>query len=432
MEGDSRASLALGFILVLLNAFFVAAEYALVGTRRSRIEALAKRGSRGAQAVLAALDDLPRYVAGVQTAITLLGIGIGALLEPVLSTAVESSLGNINDALSSTIAIILVAAPLVVLGELIPKYATLRVPEKVAITFVVPLRFLLFFIYPLTFLLQSAGALLLRPLGVDMRKMEKEIISKDELALMVKDAQGTELDEAHATVVGKALRLDQLDAADIMVHRVDIRWLPLNARREDLPELLRSVSHSRLPVCADDLDDLRGIVYLQDLVKKWDEPGFALEQIMRPAEFIPESLAADRIVQRMRETKTQILVVRDEYGGTSGLVTLEDVIEEVFGDLEDRLEAERPRIERVSEQRVVARGDVRYDELLDFLGRDDGGDEYTTETLAEIVLEQLQHVPRPGETVEIPVGKLRVEAMSRSRIIRVGLTPNVAVDTARA
>jgi CBS domain containing-hemolysin-like protein len=134
----------------------------------------------------------------------------------------------------------------------------------------------------------------------------------------------------------------------------------------------------------------------------------------------------------MRETKTQILVVRDEYGGTSGLVTLEDVIEEVFGDLEDRLEAERPRIERVSEQRVVARGDVRYDELLDFLGRDDGGDEYTTETLAEIVLEQLQHVPRPGETVEIPVGKLRVEAMSRSRIIRVGLTPNVAVDTARA
>ncbi len=174
MEGDSRASLALGFILVLLNAFFVAAEYALVGTRRSRIEALAKRGSRGAQAVLAALDDLPRYVAGVQTAITLLGIGIGALLEPVLSSAVERSLGNINDALSSTIAIILVAAPLVVLGELIPKYATLRVPEKVAITFVVPLRFLLFFIYPLTFLLQSAGALLLRPLGVDMRKMEKE------------------------------------------------------------------------------------------------------------------------------------------------------------------------------------------------------------------------------------------------------------------
>jgi CBS domain containing-hemolysin-like protein len=132
-------------------------------------------------------------------------------------------------------------------------------------------------------------------------------------------------------------------------------------------------------------------------------------------------MGADRLVQRMREAKTQILIVSDEYGGTSGLLTLEDITEEVFGDLEDRLEADRPPIERVNDKRIVARADVRYDEVLEFLDYEDPSETYTTETLSEIVMEELKRIPVVGDTVPIPIGTLRVDHMTRRRVIRVSV-----------
>jgi putative hemolysin len=221
--------------------------------------------------------------------------------------------------------------------------------------------------------------------------------------------------------VSKALRLDQKTAEDLMNHRVDIQWLPLEITREELAQELKKIPHSRIPVARGDLDDIVGVVYLQDLVGRWDDPDFTLESILRPAEFVPESMGADRLVQRMREAKTQILIVSDEYGGTSGLLTLEDITEEVFGDLEDRLEADRPPIERVNDKRIVARADVRYDEVLEFLDYEDPSETYTTETLSEIVMEELKRIPVVGDTVPIPIGTLRVDHMTRRRVIRVSV-----------
>jgi CBS domain containing-hemolysin-like protein len=173
-------------------------------------------------------------------------------------------------------------------------------------------------------------------------------------------------------------------------------------------------------VCRGDIDDLVGIAYLHDIVKNLRREDFSLEKLLRPAIAVPENLTMEKIIAQMRDSKTQILIVMDEYGGTSGLITLEDVVEEVFGELEDRIESDRPPIELLPGGRISARSDVRYDEMVSFLHLDiDTGD--NTDTLATIIVNDLERVPRPGDSVQTPLGTLRVENMARRRVTRVSL-----------
>lgn len=425
--------LAIGVVLFLGNAFFVAAEYALVGVRKSGIEAQAKKGGRAANLLLAALNDQSKYVAGIQTAITFLGIAIGALLEPALSRIIKGLIGPVLPAgVVSVISIVAVSYPLVVIGELVPKYVTLRYTEPIAYAVIRPLMGFMVLLRPFTWLFQVTANLVLRLFRINVTH-EEGAISREELALLVQAGETSgEFDESQADVITKALRLDKLDANDIMIHRLDMKWLDSRTPKEELLARLGEIPHSRIPICAGDIDDLQGIVYVSDILRRWNDPEFSLEMVRRPAEFVPENLTLDRMLERMRATKTQILIVQDEYGGTSGLVTLEDVIEEVFGDLEDTLESERPPLEWASSTRVTARADVRYDELLDFLEIEPEDDGPGTETLATIIVDRLGRTPKIGDAVELPIGKARVEQLSRHRIIRVGVIlskvrPNPAV-----
>jgi CBS domain containing-hemolysin-like protein len=221
-------------------------------------------------------------------------------------------------------------------------------------------------------------------------------------------------------MVARALKIDQLMAKDIMVHRLDIKWLDIALSTADLMKKLKTIPYGRIPVCKGDIDDVLGVAYLHDIVKNLDRPDFQLEQILRPAITIPENLAIDKIVAQMRDSKTQILIVLDEYGGTSGLITLEDVVEEVFGELEDRLEYERSPIEILPTGRISARADVRIDELLARLHSDvaiEGG----TQTLAQVIVDTLGRVPKPGDHVDTPFGTMRVDNMARQRITRVSV-----------
>jgi CBS domain containing-hemolysin-like protein len=180
-------------------------------------------------------------------------------------------------------------------------------------------------------------------------------------------------------------------------------------------------------VCDKDIDEVVGIVYVQDIVAHWEDPKFSLSKIMRAPEFVPENLTLDKMVARMREAKTQIVIVKDEYGGTSGLVTLEDIVEEIIGDMEDRLESERPSIEQTNELRITARADVRYDELLGFLKLDLNGGEFTTQTLASLIIDEIGRLPKIGDSVKLPIGTLKVENLARHRITRVtvNLDPSI-------
>lgn len=415
-------------ILLIASAFFVAAEYALVGARKSKIESLAKKGNRNAKRALRAIDERSIYIATTQIGITMTGIALGALTEPYLSALIHGGASGLPEQATSTLAILLVTYPIVVLGELAPKYVTLRYAERVAMFVIGPLMVVTPVLRPLAWLFQRTTGLVVRVFGVNIEDAEKQGLSREELAVLFQ-ASSTEgeFDEPQAQFLTKTLQFDTLDAEDVMIHRLDVKWLDLNTPKHELPAKVGAVRHSRIPVCEGDIDEVVGIVYVQDLLARWDDPDFSLAKIMRAPEFVPENLTLDRMVARMRESKTQIVIVKDEYGGTSGLVTLEDVVEEIIGDMEDRLESERPSIESTSETRVTARADVRYDELLNYLKIDNNDGTYTTETLASLIVDHLGRMARIGDSMPLPIGTLKVDNMARQRITRVSVNIDPAV-----
>ena len=421
--------IVVSILLILGSAFFVAAEYSIVSSRKSRIEGLAKKGHRGASGLLRVLSDMSPYVASVQIAITMIGIGVGSITEPFIKHWLQSlfpaNLPPVVHTLVEILSIIAVTFLVVVFGELVPKYAALRASERLALLTYRPLSLFTTLFSPLVWLVQAAAGLVLRPFGIDLKHESSEAVPKEELLMLVRSggAEGV-LDKAQAELVTRALRLDALFARDIMVHRLDVKWLDASLSREATLHRITEVPYNRIPVCRGDVDDFVGIVYLHDIVRNLGSDDFSLEAMARPVVAIPENLTLERIVSTMRENKTQMLLVQDEYGGTSGIVTLEDVVEEVFGELEDGQEAERPLIEVRGGGRLSARAEVRVDELVDYLDSDAPEIEADTRTLAQVIVDGLGRVPRTGDCVEAPLGTLRVENMARRRITRVAVQPH--------
>lgn len=421
MDGNLGMRAALSLALILGNAFFVATEYALVGARRSKAEALARAGNGSAKLLLKALDNLGQTVAGIQVAITMFGIGVGTLTEPFIARLLRSLFGSADPRVSIAVAFLLATYLLVVIGELVPKYMALVDPDRVALAVVRPLLFFVAVLKPLVWLASRSARLILLPFGINTEALKNESYGKGELLFMIRSGKDEgAIDKIQAEVVTRALRLDALTADDIMIHRLDIKWLDASLTKEQVLERVSQVPYNRLPVCRGDIDDVVGVVYLHDIVKHLNDEPFDLVSICRPAVVIPENLPLDKIVARMREEKIQILIVCDEYGGTSGLITLEDVVEEVFGEIEDQLEQERPPIETYPSGRISARGEVRLDELASYVGVE-VHEGMSTDTLAEIIVNALERVPRIGDTVETELGTLRVENMARRRITRVAL-----------
>lgn len=412
-------------LLVLGSFFFVAAEYAIVSARKSRVEALARKGSKPAKRLAKQLEDISGLVAASQIGITMIGIGVGSITEPFVTESIVNLFGRSPSPtiakLLHVVSFLLITFVLVVAGELVPKYLSLRIPEKMALLFFRPLAFLVLILKPIIWLAQAAAKLVLRPLGIREEDGSKDTLAKEELVMLVQSggAEGT-LDKLHADMVSRALRLDILAARDIMIHRLDIKWLDCSLDRDQLRTKLRQIPFTRIPVCNGDIDDVVGIAYLHDIFKNWEIEPFELEKVARPIVAIPENLTLDKIVTTMRENKTQMLIVMDEYGGTSGLITLEDVVEEVFGELEDRLESERPPIEVLPNHRISARAEIRVDELISFLNLDPTVSEQT-DTLAALFIAKLSRVPRPGDAVDTDLGKMRIENVARRRITRVAL-----------
>lgn len=421
MDAESAWRGAVSLLLLVGNAFFVMAEYGLVSCRKAHLESLARRGNRAAKSVVDALNNVSFFVAGTQVAITLFSIGIGSITEPWVTSFLESLLGiSVSRWVSTALSLVLVTYFTVVLGELVPKYVSLNSANRVAMATIFPLRALVTMLKPLIWVIQKSGAGLLMPFGINVAKLGTETLPREELLLLVRSGTNEGLlEKVHGEILSRAVTIDKLVARDIMVHRLDVHWLDIDTPTEQLLEKLSEIPHSRIPICRGDIDDVVGVVYLHHVVKGLAKPGFRLADAVLTAEAVPENLGIDRIIVRMRESRRQILIVMDEYGGTSGIITLEDVVEEIFGDLEDRLESERPPIDILPNGRISARSDVRFDELVGRLGIE--MEDVSTDTLATIIINELERVPKMGDKVETQLGVLRVENMARSRITRVGL-----------
>ncbi|MBI4455584.1 MAG: HlyC/CorC family transporter [Acidobacteria bacterium] len=436
MEGLANIprGLLIVFSFVLLNAFFVAGEYALVRVRRTRMEAIAAQNGRTAKVVLHELDHINRYIAGVQVGITLAGLMSGRFGEPALQAILEplftrilppSFIGEVtSEAIATIVTLVVITYLLVVLSELVPKSATLQFPEQVALLVARPMRMAVTLFMPLIWSMNALGNQVLRLFRLPSPKENQGAFSVEELRLLiVQSHRAGILEDIERQLTQRSLQFADLRASDVMIRRFDMVMLNVNMPAEPLLRQVAQTIHTRLPVYEGTVDNVIGILHLQDLVRHLylsQEP-LDTRKLLRPPLIVPEIIRLDELLQQFRRHHTQIAIMIDEHGTTAGLVTLEDIVEEVFGELQDALEAELPQIQSMPDGRILVRGEVRLEELKEQLGWALGQTEAAT--IAGYVMEHLGRVARLGDVLETRYGVIRVENMARHRITQVALLP---------
>ena len=420
--GAVSARLGAVLLLVALNAFFVAAEFSLVAVRRSRIDEMADSGDRGAKNVQKALEHLDRYIAGTQLGITLASLALGWIGEPALAGLIDRLIaflgfGPVGEAVHSTLAIgigfFIITFLHIVLGELAPKSLALVNPEGVSKVVTTPLRYFSKLMAPMIWLFNGAANMFLRLFGVKP-VMEIQGHSPEELRILVMQARahGT-LDESDSAMLAGVFDFHAKKARDVMRPRTEVFALDIEANEQEVWAAVREERYSRYPVYRESLDDVVGVFLAKDLWLRESTETFSLESMTREPLYVPDSRPAERVLEDLRRTRAHMAVVLDEYGGTAGIITMEDLIEEVIGDISDEYDmAAKTAIESngvLELDGTMSLIDVRSDHRVQIPEGD-----WTT--LGGYAFAKLGRLPRMGDRVAVPGGELEVIAMEGRRI----------------
>ncbi|HJU75852.1 MAG TPA: hemolysin family protein [Gemmatimonadaceae bacterium] len=423
--GTIIGRLAAVFGLVLLNGFFVAAEFALVGARRSKLTQLAEEGQRGAKHALAALDRLDHYISGTQVGITIASLALGWVGEAAVAVLIDRLLGLVgidippgasHSAAAVTTAFVILMFLHIVLGEQAPKFVAISSPEKASSLLALPLMLFSKVMAPFIAVLNGAANGLLRLMGFKGMTEAHQVHSPEELRLLVMQARahGT-LDESDSAMLAGVFDFTEKRVRDVMRPRTDVVALEIDASEEEVRDVLRRERYSRYPVYRESLDDVIGVFVAKDL---WlhDEQPFRLADFVREAHYVPSTRAATRVLDDLRKTRAHMAVVLDEYGGTAGIVTMEDLVEEVIGDIADEYD-------------MAAREAIEVDGVLELAGSislvDARSDhrlripEGEWSTLGGFVFGVLGRVPKIGDRVRVPGAELEVVAMDGRRVAAV-------------
>lgn len=407
--------------LVAINGFFVAAEFSLVAARRSKLDEMIARGDRGAKVVQAALQHLDRHIAGTQLGITIASLALGWVGEPVLASIFDQLFRafRLNPSPTAThvaavpIAFFLLTFFHIVLGELAPKSIALASPEKTAKAVARPLMFFSRFMSPFISIFNGAANGLLRIMGV-RPVTDQEGHSPEEIRFLVMQAhaRGT-LDESDRAMLAGVLDFHEKKARDVMRPRTDVVALDIEASEQEVWEVLRRERYSRYPVYRESLDDVVGVFLAKDLWLHSGDAPFNLADFVREPMYVPDSRPAERVLDDLRRTRAHMAVVLDEYGGTAGIVTMEDLVEEVVGDIADEYDF-------ASRESVVTDGVL---ELAGSLSLIDVRSDYRIPipdgdwtTLGGYAFAKLGRLPRMGDRIPIPGGEMEVVAMDGRRI----------------
>lgn len=439
MSGLSNILWSLGAVavLVFINGFFVAAEFALVTVRRTRIEELVSEGVSGAKAVRSALSQIDRYIAGTQIGITIASLALGWIGEPTLAKLLLPAFASVFPEAALTVAAHSVSVGLsfaiitslhVILGELVPKSLALQRTETTALLVAPPMRLIVLVLQPFIWSLNGIGNRLLRLLKLDPAGEKGSVHSAAELELLVRQShEAGELDDLERLMLQRTFRFSETTVADIMVPRSEMYGLNIEKPVSELLDEAAGANHTRMPVYEGGVDRVIGIVYIHDLFRLTRQKGDAaldLRAIVRPPLLVPETLHLDRLIDKFREAKMHIAIVIDEYGGTGGLVTLEDLVESVFGDLEDQNEETAPQFTHGRGGALIIRGDTRLADLKDRLGW--APDDDDADTLGGWIMAKLGRVAKLGDMIEVEQGRFRVIIMDRLRIVEVVFSPKKA------
>jgi len=420
--------LALALLLVLANAFFVAAEFALVGARRTRIDALAEQGSRRARMARTAIQNLDHYISGTQVGITLASLGLGWVGETTIAEIIRQAFDGLappwnvvaTHGVAGTAAFVLITFMHIVLGELAPKSLALLFPEKLSMWTAGPLIGFSRLLGPFIALLNGSANLLLRALGLRAPTEVERVHRPEEIELLLTQSyEHGLLSEEPVEMIRGVFDLSETTAAEVMTPRTEVVAVPVDATLEDVADVIIEAGHSRIPVYRDSLDQVLGVVLAREVWRALRRGSpTSLEDLIRPVPFVPDSKPIEDLLREMQAERTHIAVVVDEWGGTAGIVTIEDVIEEIVGEIRDEHEEEPPPIEE-KDGEVLVSGGFSIAELNELYDLSLPEQDYTT--VAGYVLGQLGRIPRAGDEVLFAGGRLRVLSMDGRRIERLGL-----------
>jgi len=427
--------LGLAGLLIVGNAVFVAAETALVTVDRNLVESRAREGSVRFGRVRSTLRRLSTYLSGAQLGITVTSLAIGFAAEPSVATLLREPLdalgldADVAEVTAVAIALLLATGVQMVFGELVPKNIALSRPVGTALWVVPPLLVFTAATRPLIVLLNGSANRLLRLVRVEPVEELRSARTPDELASVVRRAgvQGA-LGSETAGLMERSLSFSTKIAADVMTPRTRLRAVSASAPVIAVIEATRETGHSRFPVIGENVDDIRGLVHVKHAVAvpELDRNTTRVLQVMAKPVLVPPSIAVDPLLHLLQERGLQLAVVVDEYGGTAGIVTFEDLVEELVGDVVDEHDSPAADIRRQSDGTWLLSGLLRSDEIHAVIGLELPAGHADYETVAGLILQLLGQIPRPGDSVDVPGATLTVERMDGRRIdwVRVTLHPD--------
>jgi putative hemolysin len=414
-------------LLILINGFFVGAEIAFVSVRRTRLDELAESGDRRAKRAQRLMRDPGRFLAVIQVAITFLGALASAVAAVSIVTFVAEPLRGVAfladqaDTIALLLVTFVVSVVSIVLGELIPKGFALANPDRIALAVSGPITLFAKIVSPLVAVLVALTKLISKPFGIDPTRTPE--LSAAEIRLIVEQgSQQGVLEAEEEQMISAVMSLSDSKLHEVMVPRIDIVAIDQEASFDDAVTLVLTEGHSRTPLYKESVDHIVGILYAKDLLRiiAAGGPRPRLRDIMRPALFVPESQSVDDLLHELQRRRVHMAIVLDEYGGTAGLVTIEDLLEEIVGEIQDEFDEEEPMkvIVRDGEAILDGRADIdQLGELVDPALELEDDEEY--DTVGGFVYHRIGRVPVVGDTVSVDPFKITVIKVTGRRVGKV-------------
>lgn len=431
----ANAALILNLLVVALllfaNAFFVATEFALVSVRKTRLAQLSKEGNKLAKIALDSINHLDRSIAAVQLGITIASIGLGWVGEAALVKLIQPLFGFLpvsmqavaTHSLAVSIAFALITFMHVVIGELMPKSIAIQHPETTALVVAKPMSFITKIFTPFIFLLNGFGNWLLSLMKIPPAHVGHLVHTVEELDMIIDEShkEGV-LNDTEKDILQNVFKFSDIMAKQVMVPRPDVISIPLDITTEELKKLTIENQYTRYPVYEEDLDKVVGILHLKDLYTLIiEDKEIVLKNILRPAILVPETLTIDKLIHEFKTKRAQMALVIDEFGGVSGLVTLEDILEEIVGEVQDEFDEEEADIRQIYENEYIANAMMRIDEFNDYfqLEAQNEVEDEDIETIGGLVIKNLGHIAKEGDCCTIDGFTFKVVEVDGARIVKI-------------
>jgi putative hemolysin len=404
--------------LICLNAFFVASEYGLVTSRRTRIMELQHQGNKRARAVLTITGDPPRFIAAMQLGVTISSLGIGALGEQVLANKLDAWMASI---VAVVVALLIVTYLHVVIGELVPKGIALGHPERTALAVSTPVRWFFTALHPFIWLLQRSTEALLHLLGLEPPGAEHEAHSEAEIRMLLSSsAEQGEIEHDEQEMLYKVFDFADKDVSDVMVPRPEVVAISIALPAEEALKAVLDSPYTRYPVYRESLDDIVGVLHIRNLIealRDGDLVSVDLESLVRPPYMVPETKDLGALLTEFRRTNQHMAVVIDEYGSMEGIATLEDLLEEIVGEIEDEFDLPDETVERIDADTIRIGGTFPIDDFNERFECSLSDENY--HTVAGFVFGLLGRAAEPGDEVSDDGVTFVVDAVEGQRIDRL-------------